>query len=273
MGMFVRVFDAQRNTYFKSEVYAVINGGWYEKRLVVFSSGDDRYFKFFDYLDKSNPTSPEALINTIVSSGFTYDPEWIFKQSSGPDKKLEDYEELLSSDIRFFEYIGCSWIYENRPLLAELLGGDAVSTKEYEHLMLAPNAHQLEGWHYVEEQQDVDFLLEQTGGFHDSVLKELSYVSGAFVDEKKSMYCTDSVRSVTMRFDSQWCRPIEMIFEGVVALNLRPCQDNYTSEIYKASLLLQNASIFFCDGMMDNIDKDYAGTWIESFSLRWRFCE
>jgi len=28
-------------------------------------------------------------------------------------------------------------------------------------------------------------------------------------------------------FDSQWCRSIEMGFEGVTALNLRPCHDNY----------------------------------------------
>jgi len=97
------------------------------------------------------------------------------------------------------------------------------------------------------------------------------YISGSYVDNKKWMYCMDDVRQVTMRFDSQCCRPIEMIFEGVTALNLRPASENYTSEIHAASLFLRNASIFFCDEQMDDIDKTYEGTWIESYNLRWRF--
>lgn len=37
-----------------------------------------------------------------------------------------------------------------------------------------------------------------------------------------------------MRFDSQWCDTIEMVFEGVTAFNLRPAGDNYTSGISAA---------------------------------------
>jgi hypothetical protein len=131
----------------------------------------------------------------------------------------------------------------------------------------------LDGWSYIESQCDIDFILEQTCWFHDSVLRELNYVSGSYVDDKKHMFCTDSIRQVTMRFDSQQCRPIEMVFEGVSALNLRPHSDNYSSNLYGASLFLQNASIFFCEEQMDRIDKSYEGTWIESYSLRWRFSE
>ena len=67
-------------------------------------------------------------------------------------------------------------------------------------------------WHYVETQQDIDFILEQTSSFHDSVLKELNYISGAYVDETNSMHCSDSERRVIIHLDSQWCRPVEMIF-------------------------------------------------------------
>jgi len=269
--MFVRIFDSQRNIYFRSEVYAIINSGWYEKRLVVFSSDDGSYFKFFDCIDKSDPTEPKILINSIISDGFNSAFEWILKSNDDVDKQLEDYANFLYDDIRFFEYSGYQWIYENKSLLTELLKGSAVSTKGYEHQMLALNAYQLEGWYYIKEQKDIDFTLEQTYGFHDSVLKGLNYISGAYVDNENAMYCLDSKRSVTMYFDSQWCSNIEMVFEGVTALNLRPYSDNESSSVYSASLFLRDACIFFCDGEMNDIDKTYDGTWIESYGLRWRF--
>jgi len=100
------------------------------------------------------------------------------------------------------------------------------------------------------------------------VLKELNYSSGAYVDDENRMYCTDSVRQVTMRFDSQWCRSIEMVFEGVIGLNLRPSSDNTTSFLYGASMFVQDGIISFYDSHIDSIDKSYEGTWIESFGLR-----
>jgi len=269
--MLVRVFDSQRNTYFKSEVYAVINSGFSEKRLVVFSSCDGNYFKFFDYLDKCDPKSPKVLINTIIPNGLDSNSEWIYQRNDDVDEKLEDYVKLLSDNIRFFEYWGYAWIYENKPLLTELLEGWAVSTKGYEHQIPDPYAYRLKGWNYVESQQDIDYIFEQTDGFHDSVLNELNYTSGAYVDDEKRMYCTDNVRRVIMRFDSQWCNSFEMTFEGVTALNLRPSSDNFSSDIFDASLFVKDETILFFDSRIDAIDKSYGGTWIESYGLRWRF--
>ncbi|MCL2563722.1 MAG: hypothetical protein FWE08_06775 [Oscillospiraceae bacterium] len=269
--MFVRVFDSQRNIYFKSEVYAIINSGWYEKRLVVFSTDDGSYFKFFDYIDKSDPKH-KVLINTITSNGFGSTSEWIRKDSNDVDKKLEEYARL-PDDIRFFEYKGHAWIYENISLLTKLLKGDMVSTKGYKHQIFTSNARQSDDWNYVDKQQDIDFILEQTGGFHDSVLKKLDYISGSYVDDKNQMYCMDNIKQVSMWFDSQWCRPIEMVFESVIALNLRPYSDNETSFLFDAALFVQNETIFFFDSRIDAIDRNYDGTWIEAYGLRWRFCD
>jgi len=269
--MFVRVFDQQSNTYFKSEVYAVINSGWYEKQLVVFSSGGDNYFKFFDFLDKSDPENLKVLINSISFSDFHSEFEWIHQRTDAVDKQLEDYRGLLDEEIRFFEYRGYSWIYKDKELLAKLLKGEMVLTKDFERKILDPNAYKLEGWQYIETQQDVDFILKQTAAFHDSVLKEVNYISGSYVDEKNSMCCTDNERRVTMRVDSQWCRPIEMVFEGLTALNLRPASDRQSSAIFEATLLLQNASVFFCEDAVNDTDEAYTGTWIKAYGLRWRF--
>jgi hypothetical protein len=76
---------------------------------------------------------------------------------------------------------------------------------------------------------------------------------------------------MTMCFDSQWCDTIEMVFEGVNALNLRPAGDNYTADISAASLIVKAASIFFRDDGIEEWDENYEGTWITAYSLRWRF--
>ena len=104
--MLVRVFDKQQNTYFKSEVYAVINSGWYEKRLVVVSYDGDSYFKFFDYIDKSDPKEPKVLINSIAADGFSSDYEWVHHNNNDVDKKLDEYAALLDDNIHFFEFRG-----------------------------------------------------------------------------------------------------------------------------------------------------------------------
>jgi hypothetical protein len=71
------------------------------------------------------------------------------------------------------------------------------------------------GCNYVETQKDADFLLEETFCFHDTILKELNYISGGYVGADNAMRVVNVIRKVTMLFDSQWCDSIEMIFEGV----------------------------------------------------------
>ena len=271
--MQVRVYDEKTNTYFKSKVYAIINSGWYEKRLVIAPSESGGYFKFFDYLDKSNPAMPKALINTISFDDFYMDSNLTYKKTDDVDKQLDEYAKLLKSDIHFFEYRGYPWIYENKALLVKLLKGDCISVKEYEKQALDPNDYKLDGWNYIETQQDIDFIFEQTFSFHDSVLKELNYISGSYVDDDNTMFCTDSMKQISMRFGSQWCKPIEIVFEGVIALNLRPRADNYESCIYEASLFIQDETIFFFDSKINAADRFYDGTWVQSFRMRWKFLE
>lgn len=65
--MKVRVHDRTTGSYSKSEVYAKINTGWYEKQLVHVPSDNRGYVCFFDYLHKEeDKVSPKVLINTIT---------------------------------------------------------------------------------------------------------------------------------------------------------------------------------------------------------------
>ena len=269
--MLVRVHDKERNIYFKTEIYAVINSGWYEKQLVVVSFEDGNSFKFFDYLDKSNSKNPQVLINSVTPNGFNSDYEWIHKRIDDVDKHLDDYAKFLRKDIRFFDYRGYSWIYNDKPLLIELLNGGMVSTKGFEYQIIDSNAHKLESWNYIEAQDDINFLMKSAYGFHDSCLKSLDYISGSEVFEDKSMRPVDCIRTLRMIIDSQCCDSIELVFEGLIGLNLRPASDNYSSDIFSATLRIKDEIVFFADDELeaDNFEEGY--TCVKAFSMRWRF--
>lgn len=266
--MRVRVYDNMTDCYFKSEVYAKINTGWYEKQLVHVPADNGGYISLFDYLDKSkDEMTPKVLINTITSDT---PKEWIDQKSGSVDDKLPGFEKLLCKEVRFFEYIGYSWLYENKSVLADLLNGNSIPYKGsiFENMAAAPDRN---GWVYIETQEDADNLLEKACSFHDSVLKTLNYTSGAYVYLDRSMYSVADVRQVNMYFDSQWCETIEMVFEGVTAANLRPAGDNCAADIFEAALFVKDASIFFCDDGIKEWNENYEGTWITAYSLRWRF--
>ena len=266
--MKVRVYDKTTGNYFKSKVYAIINGGWYAKQLVHVPSENGGYICFVDYLDKSEyKGTTKVLINTIIPDS---PHEWIYQRSKSVDEKLSEFETLLSNGIRFFEYRGYPWLYENRPILAKLLNGDAIPFKGsiFENMTVAT---EMSNWTYVETQEDAANLLKSAYFFHDSVLKTLNYTSGAYVNTDRSMYPIADIRQVTMCFESQWCDKIELVFEGVTALNLRPAGDNFTADISSASIIVKNESVFFCDDGIQEWDENYSGTWITAYSLRWRF--
>jgi|LSQX01.3.fsa_nt_gb hypothetical protein len=96
-------------------------------------------------------------------------------------------------------------------------------------------------WKHVESSDDIALLMNETCGFHDSVLKSLSYTSGAYVNSDKGMYPEASLRQLSMCFDSQCCDSFELLFERVTALNLRPAGDNYTEEVLDVTLLIREA--------------------------------
>jgi hypothetical protein len=266
-NMKVRVYDRTTDTYFKSEVYAIINTGWYEKFLVLVPSEKGPVLKLYDYFDKSNKKSHPVLVNVIIPS---QPSDWVFWKSESVDDILAQFKGLLRQDIKFYNFWGCSSVFNDKKAMISLLNNESIplagSILDFE----MPTSN-LDGWDYVETQNDVNLLMEQVFGLHDSILKQLNYISGGYVAPNGSMAVSDDIRQVTMIFDSQWCNSIELVFEGVTALNLRPAADNQSANLFDASVHVKDASVFFCDCYLEKEDTSYTGTWIKAFSLRWRF--
>jgi len=86
----------------------------------------------------------------------------------------------------------------------------------------------------VKNQNDIEKLLTEYGGFHDSCIAALNYKSGARVDGKtKAMsFGRASNRELYVNFQRQW-EPVELelCFTGVRRLHLVGWQDSYLCDI------------------------------------------
>lgn len=267
--MRVRVYDKDANKYFVSEVYAIINSGYYEKYLVLEEIGNKIYFKMFDYLDKSN-NGPILPVNINVISSNELSEPWVHKSESD----LKYFIDNLNIEDKYkslYSFRGYAFVFEQKDLLISLFKDNKVI---YEEMMGNKNqvCTKLTGWNYVENEKDIETLMRAFGGFHDSVLRTLNYISGSRKVER-GMIVTDDIRQVTMIFDSDWSRSIEIVFEGVLALNLRPAKDNFDSVIYSATIILKDETILFYDNDVNSEHKDYEGTWLNALGMRWKFLE
>lgn len=267
--MRVRVYDKETNNYFVSEVYAVINSGYYEKYLVVEETDNKRYFRMFDYLNKSN-NGPNFPVNiNIISANELCEP-WVYKIETDL-KYFIDKLDIKDKYKSIYSFRGYNFIYEQKDFLITIFKGNKVT---YEEMMgnKSQICTKLTEWNYIESEKDIENIMETFGEFHDSVLKTLNYISGSRKVEE-GMIVIDSVRQVSMIFDSDWSDSIEIVFEGVLALNLRPAKDNYSSELFSATIMLKDATILFYDGEVISEQKNYEGTWLNALEVRWRLLQ
>ena len=113
--------------------------------------------------------------------------------------------------------------------------------------------------------------------FHDSCIKELKYVSGAYIEEDLSTYPLNDKRILNIIIQCQFedVSMIEMQFIGLKCLRLVPVDEEYTCEIMDSTMLIKDNCIYWCDcgELSENDFEDYKGTLICASKLRWRTIE
>ena len=100
----------------------------------------------------------------------------------------------------------------------------------------------MNNWYDVNNQSDINYLMETYGGFHDSCITELRYISGADVNDNLSMGFGESLdRKLSIIFKRQW-KPvkIELLFEGMRQMNIAGWQNNYFCDIFDCYLAIHN---------------------------------
>ena len=129
-------------------------------------------------------------------------------------------------------------------------------------------------WNEIANEKDLNSFMDAMYAFHDSCIKEIKYISGAYVDEKLSMSPVNSRRVLSMIIQRQFENPsvVEMQFVGLKSLKLFPIDENYTCEINDATMILKEDRIYWCDcgGLSEKDVESYTGTTICASKVRWR---
>lgn len=127
-------------------------------------------------------------------------------------------------------------------------------------------------WIEVNSKEDVDYLNDIFGNFHDSCLKEICFSSGGYVQEDLSMHALGQPIARFL-FQRQWENPsaIEIEFRDVIQINIKPEGENEFVDIMIEHLYLYDNIFFWSarDYEIHEADKD-CHTWISAKSVYWR---
>ena len=92
-------------------------------------------------------------------------------------------------------------------------------------------------WNEIKNEIDIESLMKEYSGFHDSCIVSINYHSGAYVDDKGAMANGGLLEhSVEMILHSQCNKPIELRFTGVRKCNIVGFEDNFFCDIFGAYL-------------------------------------
>lgn len=132
-------------------------------------------------------------------------------------------------------------------------------------------------WNEINNENDLNDFLNMLYFFHDSCIKELKYISGAYVNERLSMYPVNDIRKLYILIQRQFAENsvIELEFSELKYLKLVPADSNHTCEILDATMIIKDDCIYWCDcGGLSEADLDkYNGTVICASKVRWRSVE
>lgn len=247
--MFARVFDKANQRYFKSMIYCGINHGYY-RQYVVLNPYADR-FELVDYLDKSGgELTPLVEIIRADHDG------WV-RYENAQLLNFQAYckKHRKAMDVKFLW--GYRDVCENFGFLTAILEDKSVPVSESN--ICIRDIPDRDAWNYIQTQDDVDSFMKSFAAFHDAVLERIVY--------EESYGGT----GVTATFDnSGWYGIVELCFEGVLAINLRPPKENRSREIYEATLMIQNETVLWADWYMETEDLSHDGSYIKALNLKWR---
>lgn len=132
-------------------------------------------------------------------------------------------------------------------------------------------------WKSISNNDEIIRFMENVCFFHDSCIKEINYISGAYVDADLSMHPLNNRRVLRVVIQRQYKKEsmIEMEFQGLEYLKLFPDDESYTCEILDSTMIIKDGKIYWCDsGILSESDLDkYTGTIICATKLRWRSIE
>ncbi len=256
----VWVYDPELDGCFQSELYGLLYTGIFQRCIVV----QDGLLRLYSQTFPDEAGHYHSQVELIDPA---FPAEWICLRN-GDLPQRSPFPKRWPEDPKGAAFHGYPWVWEDQQTLLRLLEGEAVPLSETAY---PPVCSRLPNWNYVTTEAEAEHLLAEAHSFHDTVLVSLNYISGSKKDSG-GMLVSDQVRQAAMLFHCDWTPPIELVFEGVRALNLRPGGTYGCSALIEAVCRVRDAAVFFSDGWCEEGEEDaYPGTKVWAYSMRWRF--
>ncbi len=235
--------------FYQSMVYCVI-GPYQDEQYVVFDSDADR-FELVAAKDE-NKAAKWANIQIIDEE----EDEWVFYENAHL-LKYKAYCKKHGKEMNVPWIRGYQDVCENYEFLSAILEKKSVPAGEAG--ITFRTRKDISEWKYIETQADADKFMKAFQGFHDSRLETMNYT------ERES-----SAEILTVFDNSEWYGVVELCFEGVQAVNIRPAKAGCLRVILSATLIVKDASVFWADDYMEEENLEHKGSWIKALSLKWR---
>ena len=246
--MYARVYDKKNDRYYKSIVYCGIDQGFYRKYVVL--NPHTGNFELVDHLDqKDSRHRPLVEIIRSDSDGWKkYENAFLLKHKA--------WYTAHGGEMPFQFLWGYPDVCEKYEFISAVAARGSVPAEEagieIRHL---PE----DGWKEIRTQADAEEFMKLFAYFHDSTLESLSYQEGS------------GSAVVQAVFDNRgWYGIAELCFEAVRAVNLRPAGENYSCEIWEASLVVRNEEVLWADWCIESDGMSVDGSYIKALNLKWR---
>jgi len=262
--MFASVYDKSKEEFFKSYIYGVINAGFYSKWVVY--NPNSEMFKAVQYLDFEDPNPHRKTFGNIIDST---NNEFIAMKKIEV-KMLNKSLNLKGKGIEIETLAGYDDLIMDIESLKCILRGEEIH-KDKVNFKIREEFFAGEDWNQIDTQEDANELMKIFGGFHDSILESFSYSGESkMINQKMDIEYFGKRRSLSMIFYSGWYGKIELCFDGVVLMKICPAGDNYSDELFSATLLVKEGKTFWADQELEDIDTNYESSFVYAYNLRWR---
>ena len=129
-------------------------------------------------------------------------------------------------------------------------------------------------WYEIKTSEDIDHLLQKVAWFHDSCIKEMTYLSGTYVTDTLAMYPVNDLRELRVLIlrQEEDFPAIELSFRDVLFFYVSPNNPDYTTEILEARIFMKNGCIYWTNSDTPVVlsEDENSGVLICAKKLSWR---
>lgn len=219
----------------------------YKTKVIVFNSTNSKFELLEPFTNKYN--------NEKIVYLYDYNEDDFVKK-----------DKISLSNYDVTDCIGYDWLINNEELIRKIELNQEIDNKYIEIAEELNESINVYNWHDVNTKEDASLLLDMTGSFHDSYIRDIKGVFGRPFEPEFETKFQISFELYGTDYD------IMLEFQG--GANINYALSSNLNYIYLASIVFHNDLIYWLDGGDELLPIDIPDNpYICSKKLRWKLIE